>query len=78
MFRENHAGEIRLLQKFNEPPDDLLVMSGDIEKNAAAVASKHDVSWFRFVREFGLRSETGVIQNFPQIDRTFDGRETVI
>ena len=64
-FRKNHAGKIRLLQEFNQTARDRLIVSGDIEKNAAPVSCQHDLSRFWLVVKFGLRDETGVIQNFP-------------
>src|SRR5439155_3728008 len=54
LFRENHTGKIRLLQEFNEATDELLVVSDDIEKNAATVGGQHDVSRFWLVVKFGL------------------------
>jgi len=38
----------------NEATDELLVVSDDIEKNAATVGGQHDVSRFWLVVKFGL------------------------
>src|SRR5213079_2310486 len=51
---KNYTGKIRLLQEFNEATDELLVVSDDIEKNAATVGGQHDVSRFWLVVKFGL------------------------
>ena len=61
---ENHSGKIRLLQKFDQPTRERLVVPDGIEKDAPAVASEHDVSKLWLVDEFSLRGEAGVVQNF--------------
>src|SRR5262249_5195864 len=54
-----------------------LVMPDNIEKHASAVSSQHDLSAFRFAFEFGLRGETGVIQDFSQMDGALKGEKPV-
>src|SRR4029077_17001254 len=77
-FRENHAGEIRLLQEFNQATRNSRLVSDDIKKNAPAVPSKHDSSMVRLVGELGLRAETGVAQNFSQVNRALDRGKAMI
>jgi len=43
-------------------------VSDNIEKDATAIAGQHDLSGFRPAFKLGIRGETGIIQNFSQID----------
>src|SRR5436190_3101302 len=75
-FGENHSRKIRLLQKLDETARHCRVVSAHIKKNSTAVPNQHDVSWFVF--KFGVCGESGIIQDFPQINRAIDRGESMI
>src|SRR6266481_1982561 len=68
LFCKNHSSEIGLLQELNKATRYRGVVSDNIEKDATAVASQHDISRFGFSVEFARRGEAGLVQNLPQIN----------
>src|SRR6266545_3200724 len=78
LFGKNDSRKIRLLQKIDKAAHHHRVVSDDIKQNTATIPNQHDLSRFRLTIKFSLRNETGIAQDFSQIDRALDRRESVI
>ena len=72
LFGKNHAGKIRLLQKFDKTAGHRRVLSDHVKEHTAPVPNQHDFSRFRLFFEFALRNKIGVGQDFSLIDGSSD------